>query len=130
MTMFNGEFGCSTCEEPGITESRGKGYARFYPFRESDAKPQIRNSEDIKNAKKTNRLKGVCGLTGLIAMPWFDVVWGIGDTKKLLYLWFSQTSSGQQYLVGNHLKKISEQLNNIQPPDYVERLPRDIVKTL
>lgn len=143
MTMFNGEYGCSTCEEPGVTERQGKGYARFYPYRESNVKPQIRSSEDVKyvkgpNATKCKRLKGICGISGLNAMPWFDVVWGIlpdymhgvlmGVTKKLLYLWFSPTSSGQQYFVGNHLKKISARLYNIQPPDYVERLPRDIEK--
>lgn len=143
MTMFNGEYGCSTCEEPGVTERQGKGYARFYPYRESNVKPQIRSSEDVKyvkgpNATKCKRMKGICGISGLNAMPWFDVVWGIlpdymhgvlmGLTKKLLYLWFSPTSSGQQYFVGNHLKKISARLYNIQPPDYVERLPRDIEK--
>lgn len=82
MTMFNGEYGCSTCEEPGVTERQGKGYARGYPYRESNVKPQIRSSEDVKyvkgpNATKRKRLKGICGISGLNAMPWFDVVWGI-----------------------------------------------------
>ncbi|CAG2238074.1 unnamed protein product [Mytilus edulis] len=63
MTMLNGEYGCSTCEEPGVTERQGKGYARFYPYRESNVKPQIRSSEDVKyfkgpNATKCKRLKG------------------------------------------------------------------------
>ena len=32
MTMHNGKYGCSTCEEPVETEKQGKGFARHYPY--------------------------------------------------------------------------------------------------
>lgn len=143
MTMHNGAYGRSTCEEESSVESQGKGYARFYPYRPDDEKPNIRNDNEIKfmtgpQATRTKRIKGICGISGLSVMPLFDLVNGIvpdymhgvlmGVTKKLLYLWFSPTSAGQPYFMGKHLTEISSRLLNICPPDYVERLPRNLEK--
>lgn len=82
MTMHNGKFGCSTCEEEGITVSQGKGYARSYPYRTSAERPALRVSDDVKyekgpNATARHRIKGICGASGLASMPWFDIILGI-----------------------------------------------------
>ena len=37
MMHHNGEYGCATCEEPGIVVPQGKGHARVYPFRNNAA---------------------------------------------------------------------------------------------
>lgn len=142
-TMHNGAFGCSTCEESGESVKQGKGYARFYPYRASDNRPVIRDTNDVKYIKGANatsavRIKGICGMTGLASMPWFDVVIGIvpdymhsvllGVTKTLMYKFFSPTNSGKPYFIGKHLKNISKRLKDICPPDVIERLPRDLEK--
>lgn len=143
MTMHNGKYGCCTCEEEGESVKQGKGTARYYPHRPPNQKPRLRNSTDIKdnlgpNASQANRIKGICGQTGLSSMPWFDVVIGVvpdymhcvlmGTTKALLYKFFSSTNSGKPYFVGKSLKTISKRLQSIKPPDYIERMPRDIEK--
>lgn len=141
MTMHNGEFGCSTCEESGQSVKQGKGYARSYPYRSPAERPNIRNSDDVKyvkgpNATRSVRQKGICGMTGLAAMPWLDVVIGVvpdymhcvllGVTKTLMYKFFSPTNSNKPYFVGKHLKKISKRMHSICPPDFIERIPRDL----
>ncbi len=141
MTMHNGHFGCSTCEEPGESVQQGKGYARFYPYRDAHEKPNLRNTDDIKfvkgpNATPGKRLTGICGISGLSVMPWFDLVVGVvpdymhgallGVTKVLMYKFFSSTNAGKEYFVGRHLKQISSRLQSICPPDYIERMPRDL----
>lgn len=143
MTMHNGESGCSTCEEPGKTVKQGKGHSRCYPYRKSKDRYPLRDSGDIKcnigpKAAGNKRIKGIIGLTGLASMPWFDVVLGIvpdymhgvlmGVTKTLLLKWFSPSQSKQPFFVGNHFRAISKRLMTIKPPDYIERLPRDLEK--
>ena len=143
MTMFNGSFGCSTCEEEGCVERQGNGHARCYPYRNLVNKPAMRNSDDVKYAKgpqatTKKRIKGICGISGLSVMPWFDLVHGIvpdymhgvlmGVTKQLLSFWFSPSHTGKEYFCGNCIVDISERLQNICPPDYIERLPRDLQK--
>lgn len=143
MTMHNGEFGCSTCEEPGKSVVQGKGHARNYPYRERKKRKPFRQSDDIKfniapNATEKDRLKGICGITGLYAMPWFDTVLGIvpeymhgvlmGVTKTLLSKWFSPSNCKKTFFIGKHIKSISKRLKAINPPDYIERLPRNLEK--
>lgn len=79
---------------------------------------------------------GIRGISGLSVMPWFDLVDGIvpdymhgvlmGVTNQLLSFWFSPTNTGKEYICGNYIEDISDRLQHICPPDYVERLPRDI----
>lgn len=143
MTMHNGEYGCCTCEEPGKSVKQGKGYARCYPYRERKKRFPFRNSEHIKytvgpKATSEKRLKGICGISGLMSMPWFDVVLGIvpdymhgvlmGVTKTLMCKWFSPTQCKKPFFIGKHLTSISKRLSSIKPPDYVERLPRNLEK--
>ena len=52
----------------------------------------------------------------------------LGVTKTLMYLWFSSTHSGKPYFIGKSIQDISKCLQQITPPDYVERLPRDLEK--
>ena len=53
-----------------------------YPYRPPEDRPDIRDSDDVKyfkgpTATSDNRLKGICGTTGLAVVHWFDVVLGI-----------------------------------------------------
>lgn len=143
MTMHNGQYGCCTCEEPGETVRQGGGYARCYPYRSSDNLPHLRESDDLKYEKgqiatPLKRQKGICGMSGLATMPWFDLVLGtvpdymhgvlLGVTKTLLHKFFSPTNSGKAHFVGRYLPNISRRMSSICPPDYIERMPRDLEK--
>ena len=143
MTMHNGSYGCITCEEKGISVKQGKGYSHYYPYRTTQEKPPMRESHDLKYIKgfqssKKERIKGITGVSGILALECFDMVQGmvpdymhgvlLGVTKTLMNKWFSPTQSGKPYFIGKHLNKISKCMSNIQPPDYIERLPRNLEK--
>ena len=144
MTMFNGQYGCITCEEEGQTVPQGKGYARCYPHRTANERRPIRNSDSLKYeigseaSLSGKRIKGICGVSGLAVVPWLDIVLGtvpdymhgvlMGVTKTLLQKWFSTTNSKKPYFIGKYIHKISDRLSGIHPPDFVERLPRDLEK--
>lgn len=140
MSLFNGQHACITCEEPGQVVRQGKGHARCYPYRLADEKHPIRTSEGIQvhmtNASDRHRIMGFRGLSGLVALKSIDLVSGIvpdymhglllGITKMLLDKWFSPTQNGNPYFVGKELTAISRRLQKINPPDFIERLPRDL----
>ena len=141
MTQYNGSYGCSTCSEEGIRVKQGKGTIQCYPYRPPTQRPDIRDSDDIKFNKSElaspeNRIEGIVGLSGLASMPWFDLVLGIvpdymhgvmlGATKTLMYLWFSATNHKKPFFIGNKLKRLSKRMKSMCPPDYIERLPRDL----
>ncbi|KAJ4940327.1 hypothetical protein JOQ06_026635, partial [Pogonophryne albipinna] len=78
-------------------------------------------------------LKGVSGLSGLMQFNMVqsfvpEYMHGIllGVTKTIMNKWFSPTENGNSYFVGKELKTISARLSHIQPPDFIERLPRDL----
>jgi len=143
MTMHNGDYGCITCEEKGLNVKQGKGYSHCYPYRPRRQKPPMRESDDLKYVKgvqatRKERIMGICGHSGLLALEYFDMVQGIvpdymhgvllGVTKTLLSKWFSSKQSGKPFFIGKQLNKISKRMSKIQPPDYIERLPRNLEK--
>ena len=92
---------------------------RYYPYRPSYERKSLRDSDDIKHvlgprATKQNCVKGICGMTGLAVMPWFDIVVGVvpdytnavllGVIKTLLYKFFLPTNSMKPYFALKHLK--------------------------
>ena len=90
------------------------------------------------SATDKNRVQGFRGPSGLVSLDMFNFVEGIvpdymhcillGITKTLLGKWFSPTETGKDYFIGKHIKKISQRLSKIKPPDFIERLPRDLEK--
>ncbi|XP_070537874.1 uncharacterized protein [Ptychodera flava] len=142
MTMHNGESGCITCKEKGLVVKQGKGHARCYPYRPPGQREDMRTTEGLicaaAVATRSNRVDGICGQNGLALYPELDLVTGLvpdymhgvllGVTKNLMYKWFSATQSKQPFFVGKRIKEISKRLQHIQPPDYIERLPRDLEK--
>ena len=143
MTMHNGKHGCSICEEEGKVVKKGKGHCRSYPYKKFSDRACMRNATVIEQnvypiATPTNRIKGICGISGLTGLKFLDIVHGIvpdymhgvlmGVVKSLLYLWISPTNTKQPRFIGNQIKELSKRLNQIKPPDYIERLPRDLEK--
>ncbi|XP_060607195.1 uncharacterized protein LOC132759444 [Ruditapes philippinarum] len=142
MTQFNGLEACITCEEPGLVVRQGRGHSRCYPYRPTSSRFPERSVEGVlesmESATVRNRQKGFKGMSGIARLLKFELVYGIvpdymhcvllGIVKTILSKWFSPTQSGNDYFVGKHLKQINERLLQIQPPHYIERLPRDIEK--
>ena len=142
MTQYNGSDACITCEETGLVVQQGKGHSRCYPYRDSSNCAALRNTQDVKSimqrATEKKRIKGFRGQSGLLTLQMLDLVDGIvpdymhcvllGTTKSLLCKWLSPAERGESYFIGNHLKKISKRLCQIKPPDFIERLPRDLEK--
>ena len=112
MTMFIGEYGCLSCEEPGRTVKQGKGHTCCYPYRPRAERKPYRDSYDViqnKGALASNSAKPIFGIKGvskLTCMPWFNLVLGtvpdymhgilLGVTKTLLNKWFSPSNCGKQ----------------------------------
>lgn len=142
MTQYNGSESCIACEDPGKTVKQGKGTSRNFPYRTSEQKYPLRTpvsvSNNMENASANKRIKGFKGISPLSNLMAFDVVSGsppdymhgvlLGVTKTLMYKWFSSTESKREYFVGNNLKKISLRFKSMQPPECMERLPRDLEK--
>jgi hypothetical protein len=142
MTLFNGQHGCVTCEEPGESVPNGGGSSWCYPYRSAADKHPLRTTDNIKIAMASgtarHRVQGFKGISGLVALDGFDLMRGVvpdymhglllGITKTLLKKWFSPKFSGNPYSVGRSLNTLSSRLLNISPPDFIERLPRSLEK--
>lgn len=140
MTQYNGSESCIACEDPGKVVKQGKGHCRNFPFRENNDKYPERNQDNVSlcmlNSTPNSRIKGFRGESALLKLKDFTIVSGsppdymhgtlIGVVKCLMNKWFSATESKSNYFVGNHLKIISKRMNSIQPPQCMERLPRDL----
>ena len=139
MSHHNGICGCITCEEEGFTTKQGKGHVRCYPFQEPPA--TLRTSDSIlENAlsavENNTRVKGFHDVTPLAKLPWFDLVLGIvpdymhgvllGVTKQLLNLWLSPSRYKKPWFIGNKAKAIDKRLKDMKPPDFIQRLPREL----
>lgn len=139
MSHHNGICGCITCEEEGFTTKQGKGHVRCYPFRDPPA--TLRTSDSIlENAlsavENNTRVKGFYDVTPLAKLPWFDLVLGIvpdymhgvllGVTKQLLNLWLSPSRYKKPWFIGNKTKAIDKRLKDMKPPDFIQRLPREL----
>lgn len=142
MKQYNGSDSCITCEDPGRTVKQGKGYSRYFPFREEQEKSSLRTEARVRQqmTQSTERhpVKGFKGLSGLTELKGFPLVKGmvpdymhcvlLGVTKLLLSKWFSPVNAKEAYFVGNKLNEISARLKSIQPPECMQRLPRDMEK--
>lgn len=140
MTQYNGSESCIACEDPGKVVKQGKGHCRNFPFRENNDKYPERNQDNVSlcmlKSTPNSRIKGFRGESALLKLKDFTIVSGsppdymhgtlLGVVKCLMNKWFSATESKSNYFVGNHLKIISKRMNSIQPPQCMERLPRDL----
>lgn len=89
----------------------------------------------VENNTRT-RVKGFHDVTPLAKLPWFDLVLGIvpdymhgvllGVTKQLLNLWLSPSRYKKPWFIGNKAKAIDKRLKDMKPPDFIQRLPREL----
>lgn len=139
MSHHNGVCGCITCKEEGFTTKKGKGHVRCYPFRDPPSTSRT-SSSVLQNAlsavENNTRVKGFYDVTPLAKLPWFDLVLGIvpdymhgvllGVTKQFLNLWLSPSKFKKPWFIGNKTKAIDKRLKDMKPPDFIQRLPRQL----
>lgn len=93
--------------------------------------------ENALSAVENNtRVKGFYDVTPLAKLPWFDLVLGIvpdymhgvllGVTKQLLNLWLSPSRYKKPWFIGNKTKAIDKRLKDMKPPDFIQRLSREL----
>lgn len=68
----------------------------------------------------------------------FDIVRGmpvdymhgvlLGIVKMLFSFWFDNKKKKETYYIGDMISEIDERLLQCQPPDFISRLPRSLVK--
>ena len=134
--QFNGFFGCSWCDQPGV---RCDG-RHVYPYEENHT---LRTKETVK-AWATSAMAllypvmGVKGFSILSELPCFDIAAGclfdvlhgvdFGVVRQLDSLWFSPTNSTENWYLGGPetQQKITALLRKIKPPSNVKRLPRNM----
>ena len=59
MILYNGKFGCPSCETPGATTKKGKGYNRSYHFSLSDAQKRRSKASMRRQGSKADATKTV-----------------------------------------------------------------------
>lgn len=142
MKQYNGSYSCITCEDPGESVKQGKGYSRYFPCRDEGERSSLRTEFNVRNqmdsSTERHPIKGFKGVSGLADLKGFQLVKGmvpdymhcvlLGTTKLLLTKWFSPINAREAYFVGNKLNEISSRLTSIQPPECMQRLPRDLEK--
>lgn len=139
MSHHNGVNGCITCTEEGYTTKQGKGHVRCYPFKDPPA--PLRTSESVVEDSLSavecgQRVRGFYDVTPLAKLPWFDLVLGIvpdymhgvllGVTKQLLNLWLTSSKFKKPWFIGHKTKAIDKRLKDMTPPDFIQRLPRQL----
>jgi len=85
---------------------------------------------------KKKKVYGVKFPSLLLALPRFDIIWGIpvdymhsvtlGVAKKLVSLFFDSTYASFPWYLGNKIESIDQHLKALKPPRQVKRLPRSL----
>ena len=75
-------------------------------------------------------------VTPLAKLPWFDLVLGIVPnymhgvllraTKQLLNFWLASSKFKKPWFIGHKIKAIDKRLKDTKPPDFIQRLPRQL----
>ncbi|CAB3985352.1 Hypothetical predicted protein [Paramuricea clavata] len=139
-TQFNGECGCSFCEDKGVIVSVGKGHSRAYPF--IPGPPRMLRTKDKVLKQGTMALQSgtrVCGVkmvSQLTLVDGFDIIRGmpldymhsvlLGVVKMLFSKWFDAKNKKEVFYIGDKISCLDGRLCLCQPPDYISRLPRSL----
>ena len=76
LMQFNGAYGCTLCEHPGMSCATGKGHDRVYPILRTD--PPLRSNESILAQARIvindgrEHLRGVKGVSITATIPFFN----------------------------------------------------------
>ena len=138
--QFNGQFGCSFCEHPGVVAKKGQGFTRVYPL--EYPLPSLRSSDSIQHqgvtAEETRQaVRGVKGLSILQHLPCFDLALSfspdymhsvlLGVVRQILNLLFDSVNHKETFYLGPRKQAILDsQLITLCPPSDITRSPRSL----
>lgn len=142
LTLYSGAFGCNNCLLEGYTyHINRRSHCRVFPYvrniEERTSEETIALGRRVVREQPENGIMGVRGLSALhLFMPDFLAGTGIdemhkiygGTVKKLLYLWFDSSYSGQPFSLRMIVPSIDERLKSIRPPKSVHRMPRTVTE--
>ena len=79
--------------------------------------------------KHVSQLCLIDGFDIINGMP-LDYMHGVllGIVKMLFALWFDKKYKNEKFYIGDKISLIDERLSKCQPPDFISRLPRSLVK--
>lgn len=135
--QFNGYYGCGYCLHPGhLIESQVR-----FPY--DGTEYGLRSQQSVKEAMTLADVldqseQGVSGLSPLLLFPSIHLVFGVpidylhavllGITKKLIGLWFDESSTGKRYYIKKFESKVDNRLKQIVPPSNMSRRAKLICK--
>ena len=129
--LFNGEYGCQTCEQAGLYISHRRVYPPR-PCRERNhqqitlqAKEAVHQHESIKGIKGISPLTNYVDLVDSIPVDYMHAVLE-GTVGRLLNLWFNSTHHSKPFYIGRKLSEIDQLLMLQKPPNEFSRSPRSI----
>jgi len=136
--QFNGKFGCSWCNHPGLSISNDLGGPpkRVYPAQLYKCRSHNQYIEDSRSAVEHGEpWNGVKGANPLLLIKNFNIVDGfvvdymhgvlLGVAKHMCSLWFESQPNANWY-IGNKKNAVDRTLLTIKPPSNVTRTPRSI----
>lgn len=154
ISLYNGEYGCSFCELKGELVGKAKRIYPFSIAESRTQSRMIQQALDLQKIqdeqdealrkrkrgdpviKKVDRVVGVKGPSSLCLLPDFDVVDSfspdylhsllLGVVKRHLLMITNSKNKKEDYYIGGVINQISNKLESIKPPSFVNRLPRSL----
>ena len=117
MKQFNGEYGCSTCLNPGIHQNGARIYKPVSAELRTDEMVQLNAEKAVELGMPVQGVKGHSVLTAVIdtvdSVP-VDYMHAVleGVTRWLLHRWFDSKHHAEAFYLGRHLKEIDRVLIN------------------
>ncbi|XP_068696424.1 uncharacterized protein [Montipora foliosa] len=137
MKQYNGEQGCSVCEDKGKTVGVG-GLHRVWPYTTNMVlRTHKAVVESIRKVIQTGKpVNGIKGASVFLLFKPFDLVKGfvidwmhsvcLGVTKSLLNLWLNAENRGKEFFLGSKISLLNKRLLSIKVPDIITRCPRSL----
>jgi len=151
MNQYNGNYGCTKCEQPGET-AKGKSISIepvetetakggwIYKFKSENPKGPLRTDDNyeknlkdaIKSKSIVNGIKGRCCLSVLkffkpVSSTCIDYMHSLleGVIKNFFKYWFCG-EIGDPYSLKKYMQEIDRRISRITPPKFVPSTPRSI----
>ncbi len=138
--QFNGEYGCSTCLEPGVQTKNLKGNdVHTYPFQADtesgfhELRTHQKTVDDSLNASKNKPIKGLKGYSNLDNCEGLDMIRGLaadymhayalGVLLMLFKLFTLRQYKDFPWYIGDKIDVLNRRLQSITPPSCIGRWP-------
>ncbi|XP_073255018.1 uncharacterized protein [Porites lutea] len=137
MKQFNGEKGCSVCEDEGKTAGSG-GLHRIWPYTTNMVLRTHKSVvESVRKVTQSGKpVNGIKGASVFLLFKPFDLVKGfvvewmpsvcLGVSKSLMNLWPNTENRESEFFLGSKIAVLNKRLLCIKVPDVITRCPRSL----